>query len=86
MGVDDEGASFEPSPDPLLESSRKHVAGIELGDAGPFHDRLEGLLSNAKIFGVDLYEAGLGERVESFFAELVAGPGAVRATLKRHLG
>jgi fructuronate reductase len=86
MGVDDEGKTFEPSPDPLLESSRKHVAGIELGDKGPFHAGLEGLLSNEKIFGVDLYKAGLGELVESYFAELVAGEGAVRATLKKHLG
>jgi fructuronate reductase len=85
MGVDDDGKAFEPSPDPLLESSRKFVSGIKLGDSGPFHDRLEGLLSNEKIFGVDLYEAGLGELVEARFAELVAGPGAVRATLKRRL-
>jgi fructuronate reductase len=85
MGVDDEGKAFEPSPDPLLDSSRAFVVGIKLGEKGPFHDRLEGLLSNSKIFGVDLYEAGLGERVELFFAELVAGRGAVRATLKRHL-
>jgi fructuronate reductase len=85
MGADDQGKAFEPSPDPLLESSRKHVAGIVLGDKGPFHGKLEGLLSNEKIFGVDLYEAGLGDRVEAYFAELVAGPGAVRATLKKHL-
>lgn len=86
MGVDDEGRAFEPSPDPLLESSRKHVAGIKLGDPGPFHDRLEGLLSNEKIFGIDLYKAGLGEKVESYFADLVAGRGAVRAALRKHLG
>jgi len=85
MGVDDEGKAFEPSPDPLLESSRKFVAGIKLGDKGPFHAQLEGLLSNEKIFGVDLYKAGLGGQVESYFAELVAGKGAVRATLKKHL-
>jgi fructuronate reductase len=85
MGVDDEGRTFEPSPDPLLESSRKHVAGIKLGDPGPFHARLEGLLSNEKIFGIDLYKAGLGEKVESYFADLVAGRGAVRATLRKYL-
>ena len=86
MGVDDEGKAFEPSPDPLLESARKHVAAIALGAKGPFREELEGLLSDAKIFGVNLYEAGLGELVESYFAELVAGKGAVRATLKKHLG
>ena len=42
-------------------------------------------MSNAKIFGVNLYEVGLGETVEGIFTELTAGPGAVRATLKKHL-
>jgi fructuronate reductase len=32
---------------------------------------------------VNLYEAGLGERVESIFGELLAGPGAVAETLKK---
>jgi fructuronate reductase len=86
MGVDDEGKAFEPSPDPILDSARAFVSGIKLGDKGPFHDKLKGLYSDAKIFGVDLYKAGLGEKVETYFAELVAGKGAVRATLKKHLG
>jgi len=85
MGVDDEGKAFEPSPDPLLESVRSFVSGIKLGDSGPFGPRLRGLLSDAKIFGVDLYAAGLGEKVESSFAELAAGRGAVRATLRKAL-
>ena len=86
MGVDDEGQAFEPSPDPLLESLRGRVASIKLGDLGPFHRELEPLLSDARIFGVDLYEAKLGGLVEKYFAELVAGKGAVRGTLKRYLG
>ena len=49
------------------------------------HKVLEPILSNVKIFGVNLYEVGLGETVEGIFAELIAGPGAVRATLERHL-
>ena len=46
---------------------------------------LQPVLSDAKIFGVDLYEAGLGEYVESIFSELIAGKGAVRAALQKHL-
>lgn len=84
MGVDDNGEKFEPSSDPLLESSMKCVAGIKLGRKGSFHEALFPLLSNPDIFGVDLYEAGLGETVEGYFAELVAGPGAVRSTLKKY--
>jgi len=35
--------------------------------------------------GVDLYEVGLAAKVEAFLAELIAGPGAVRATLQKYL-
>lgn len=85
MGIDDEGNAFECSPDPLLDASRAHVAGIKLGDKGGFGANLKPLLSDAKIFGVDLYQAGLGSLVESYFTELVAGKGAIRATLKKFL-
>lgn len=37
---------------------------------------------NEKIFGVDLYKAGLGELIEIYFEEMVDAKGAVRATLK----
>lgn len=86
MAVDDEGESFELSPDPMLDSVCAYVKDIKLGDAGPFHEQLKPILSNEKIFGVDLYQAGLGTRVEELFAELVAGKGAVRAALKKYTG
>jgi fructuronate reductase len=85
MGVDDQGAAFTVSPDPLYDSLYPAVSGIRLGQKGPFHRELEPVLSRPDIFAVNLYEAGLGERVEAYFAELVAAPGAVRDTLKRHL-
>jgi fructuronate reductase len=81
MGVDDQGATFTVSPDPLYDSLYPAVSGISLGQKGPFHRQLEPVLSRADIFAVNLYEAGLGERVEAYFAELVAAPGAVRKTL-----
>lgn len=37
------------------------------------------------IFGIDLYEAGIGERTEEMFLEEIAGPGAVRNVLKKYL-
>ena len=86
MGVDDNGAPFTPSDDPMLAEMQAALSGIRLGDVGPFSEQLRPVLSNARIFGVDLYAAGLGERTESYFAELVAGPGAVRRTLEKYLG
>ena len=85
MGVDDEGNAFTVSPDPMYEELAPLVAGVKLGEACDVHQVLKPILSNAKIFGVDLYEAGLGEYVESIFAELIAGKGAVLAALKKHL-
>ena len=84
MAVDDEGKAFEPSPDPLLQMAQGYVADFRLGST-PDTEKLRGLLSNAGIFGVDLYEAGLAERVCGIFTELCAGPGAVRATLHRYV-
>jgi fructuronate reductase len=86
LGIDDEGKPFTVSPDPLYDSLAAQVAGIKLGQKGPFHAALEPILANRAIFGVDLYEAGLGEKVESYFEELTAGPGAVAATLKKYTG
>ena len=37
------------------------------------------------VFGLDLYEAGLGEQIESMVKELYAGKGAVRATLHKYV-
>ncbi|NLI66372.1 MAG: mannitol dehydrogenase family protein [Tissierellia bacterium] len=85
MGIDDKGEKIELSPDPLLEELLPHLEGISLGDRGPFHEQLKPVLSNANIFGIDLYEAGLGEKVEGYFEELVAEEGAVRKTLQKYL-
>lgn len=48
-------------------------------------EELRPILSNANIFGLDLYAAGIGERIESMVCQELAGPGAVRKTLKRYL-
>ncbi|TCL72389.1 fructuronate reductase [Hydrogenispora ethanolica] len=85
LGIDDAGKEFTVSPDPMYDTLAPLLAGVKLGQGGPFHAVLEPILSNEKIFAVNLYEAGLGQTVEDYFAELMAGPGAVRATLHRHL-
>ena len=86
LAVDDNGEAFEPSADPLLSELQGYLKDIKLGttDANAIHEALQPILSNAEIFGVDLYEVGLGEKIESMFAELNAGPGAVAATLKKY--
>lgn len=84
MAIDDNGKKFTPSSDPMLENVMPYLKDIELGSKIDFHEKLQPILSNEKIFGVNLYEIGLGEKVEAYFAELVSGPGAVRNTLKKY--
>jgi len=86
LGIDDQGKPFEVSPDPNYETLAAALSGISLGAAqGSFHGKLEPILSNPGYFGVNLYEIGLGERVEELFALMLAGPGAVRSTLQKVL-
>ncbi len=86
IGVDDEGKTFERSSDPMLEELSAQLAGITLGEPDSVGGKVKAILSNANIFGSDLYAAGIGERIEELFKEELAGPGAVRATLKKYLG
>ena len=84
MAIDDNGNKFELSPDPLLETVCPYVADIKLGESIDVEAKIKPVLENAKIFGVNLYEAGLAGLVCQYFAELIAGPGAIRETLKKY--
>ncbi|MGL5435105.1 MAG: mannitol dehydrogenase family protein [Lachnospiraceae bacterium] len=85
LAVDDKGQAFELSSDPMNPELTAKLAGIEFGKPDTYQGQLRPILSNANIFGVDLYQAGIGELVEQMFCEQIAGPGAVRETLKKYL-
>ena len=83
MAVDDKGNDFTPSRDPLLDQLQPYVADIKLGSDADVHTALKPILSNAQIFGHDLYQIGLADQVEADFKKLIAGPGAVTKTLEQ---
>ncbi|WP_130851261.1 mannitol dehydrogenase family protein [Lactiplantibacillus mudanjiangensis] len=85
MAIGDDGQAFTPSPDPMLTDLQAYVADIKLGEAIDVHAHLKTVLANSAIFGQDLYQVGLGEKVEAYFAQMIAGKGAVKATLKSAL-
>ncbi len=85
IGVNDEGEKMELSPDPMLEEMQKALSGIVLGEPESVGGKLKPVLSNASIFGTDLYAAGIGEKIEEIVKSELEGPGAVRATLKKYL-
>ena len=84
-GVNDAGKPFEPSPDPLLEELQAIVAPLEIREGAQDMSCLKQLYTRKDVFGLDLYEAGLGEKIEAMAAELFAGPGAVRKTLHKYV-
>ena len=79
----DEGNAFTLSPDPMTETLQPALASISLGDKGDFTEVLRPLLSNSKIFGLDVSATPLFRTVVDDFASLVSGKGAVRATIHR---
>ena len=83
--VDDMGKPFTLAPDPLAQELHDVVSEVKLGEPESLRDQLHAILSNKEIFGIDLYEAGVAQKIEEFFKEEISGTGAVRATLKKYL-
>ena len=84
-GIKDDGTPFDPSPDPMLEELQAIVAPLQVGKPEQDYSCLKALYTRKDVFGLDLYEAGLGEKIEGMVKELFAGPGAVRATLHKYV-
>ena len=84
-GVKDDGTAFEPSPDPMLAELQAIVAPLEIGKEDQDYSCLKQLYTRKDVFGLDLYEAELGEQIEGMVKELYAGKGAVRQTLHKYV-
>lgn len=82
MAVDDEGNTFECSPDPLLETLRPYIDRLKTGSRDSVEEAVRPILEKKTIFGADLYETGMAQKVCGYLREMTAGPGAVRKTLK----
>jgi len=76
---------MELSSDPLLATLKTYVRDINLSNTEKMGKKLKPILSNEEIFGVNLYNVGLGEKIEGYCKEMIAGVGAVRTTLQRYL-
>ena len=88
MGIDDTGAAFERSSDPLLDDLTPYLTQFTLGVVPSTEDTdniLSPILHKKEIWGVDLYTCGLSDPVISDFREMLAGPGAVENTLKHYV-
>ncbi len=84
-GVQDDLTPFELSPDPMNEELQGILADVNVGEPESLKEQLRPVLSNAHIFGSDLYEAGIGGQTEEILRSMLEGKGAVRRTLIRCL-
>ena len=83
LAIDDNGNAFEVSADPLKDDLQAKLAGIEFGKPETVTDQLDGILSNASIFGSDLTKTVLADKIKAYFKAEIAGAGAVRKTLHK---
>lgn len=86
LAVDDQGNTFELAPDPIVPEMQKQLQGIVIGKQQSLHNQLKWILSNESIFFVNLYDAGIGDKIEAMFKELIAGYGSVRTTIHKYMG
>ncbi|MGL4953948.1 MAG: mannitol dehydrogenase family protein, partial [Cetobacterium sp.] len=85
LGVDDKGLERSISSDPMLEMLKNELSGIEFGKPETYTGQLKNVLTNERIFGVNLEEVGLSELIENYFVEMLSGEDAVRNTLHKYL-
>ena len=86
LGIDDGGKPLQLSPDPMQEELADRLKEIRLGQISGVEDAVRPILKDERIFGIDLYQAGLAARVLDNFKEMLHGPGAVQACLEQELG
>ena len=85
LAVDDAGAPMACSDDPRLAELQEALRTVKPGEPDSLTDQLNPILADATLFGTDLRQAGLAEKVTEMFREELQGPGAVRRTLEKWL-
>ena len=85
LGVDDNGKEMSVSSDPMLNELQNDLKAVKFGEPESANGVLDPILTNKNLFGVNLKEIGLSDKIETMFKELLKGSGAVRETLKKYL-
>lgn len=85
MGIDDNGCKMQPSSDPMLDELSDKLRGIEFGKPDTIGGKLKDILSKESLFATNLIEAGIADKIEDMFAQMIVAPGAVRDTLHKYV-
>lgn len=86
MGMDDNGMPMECSSDPILPLIEPKRNLLSFGNIEKMDEVFAPLFETDTYFGLNLSEVGMEHLVKHYFAEMMAGPGAVRATLEKYVG
>lgn len=86
LAVDDGGKAYELAPDPMKEELQEQLKEIAVGQPETCKNQLRPILSNNRLFAINLYDAGLGDKIEKMFREMIDGTGAVKATIHKYVG
>ena len=84
LGVNDKGETMEVSADPQLEDLQTKLSGIVYNDVNTYNGQIKDILSNENIFAINLIDAGLSDKIENMFKEMLK-EGAVRDTLHKYV-
>lgn len=87
-GKNDRLEDFPVSPDPMADILGSVVSSVKLdGTCSVEHAEslLHPVLENEKIWGVNLYDAGLAPSICHYFIEMTKGAGAVCSTLEKYV-
>ena len=84
-GVDDNGAFIDLSPDPFAKEISSRLRAINWKSGEKVEEGLLPIYRMSGVWGIDLAEAGLDEKVSMYMKEMSTGAGAVRRTLKKYL-
>jgi len=79
--IDDNGEKFTLDPDPMHAQLLPLLTGVTLGTDVDCAKILKPILERTDIFGADLYETGLAEKVIEYFKLMIAGKSAIRKIL-----
>ncbi len=85
LAVNDRGETMEVSADPLKDELQAQLKGVVWNDPASYKGELRAILANASIFGTDLTQTVLADKVEAYFKALLGGVGAARALLQKEL-
>ena len=82
LGKDDRLETMEVSPDPMLAPLMKALQDVRVGVPESYREQLKPILQNEHLFGINLADTCLGERIEEYFVRMLEGAGAVRKLLQ----